>query len=204
MQLIHQVIIFFLLFLLTIYFYFYLSIFIDHATVTQFIKTHITNLRKVPIYQQAIIYVYIEGNLNWLSADEVGGIIRNHDDKVELISRDPTNAGRIGVYTGETEKKNYADILLNVLQKNQLVFADCLTGQNIQRDCMMLEKQMRMFREEIHTPADLAFGKFKYTYSGKTPTEKDDLILTSQIALFQSHLTRIDPQFKNKWKGYRT
>lgn len=172
--------------------------------MVQHIKTHLENLRKETIYKESIIYVYIEGNLNWLSANEVGGIIRNHDDKVEIVSRDPTNAGRIGVYTGEVEKQNYAEILLEVLEKNQLVWADRLTGQNIKRDCAMLDRQLRMFRHIIEAPTNLSFGKTKSTYTGKSSTEKDDLVLTTQINLLNTKLTRLDPQFQKKWRGYRT
>jgi len=66
-----------------------------------------------------------------------------------------------------------------------MYFADEMIGEHLKQDKDLLIKQLRQFELVREEPEDKAFGKFKYTFTGKTSGgEKDDMVLALMIALW--------------------
>ena len=81
-----------------------------------------------------------------------------------------------------------------------------MIGNNKKRDKENFLKQLRQFRMERLDPNDMAFGKFKYAYTGKTAGgEKDDILLATMIATYWGRRKREEHQFRlwAKEMGFR-
>lgn len=158
------------------------------------LTAHIQNLRNVPQFAEAFIFVYIEANMSWLSADMVARILMQFD-RVVVAQKDPSPQNRFGVWTGPSEKENYASGLQRVLVDDLLCFADVMIGANQEKDVKELMDQLAVYRKEIKAPTDLMHGSHKIAYGAKSHGRKDDLALALQICLYWMSLTRIDPEF---------
>jgi hypothetical protein len=172
------------------------------------ILSHLKALSEHPRYRHAHKLIFIESNMSYIGADLVATWCRRVCFAPVIIeSRDPTPRGRVGVWTGTYEKESYAWLGRDIIEQDELYYASEMIGGNIERDKESFVKQLRQFRMERQDPADLAFGKFKYAYTGKTGGgNKDDLVLAWQIATYWGRRKREDPTFLAwcKQQGYRT
>jgi hypothetical protein len=156
----------------------------EHVEIMAMVVGHLKSLRAVKAYQGAHIYLFIEANMSWLSADFVAGYTRQHDDNLSVVSADASKHHRPGVWTGPTEKENYTAALISLLQDNRLYFAKNTTSERLAEHQLDLKRQLTVFRKEIKAPVDQVFGRFTVAFSGKAPGKKDDLVLALQICLY--------------------
>lgn len=169
------------------------------------IRRHLQSLKEHPLYCNAHKVLFIEANMSYITADQVAEWCREYQPTI-IESKDPKNRGRAGVWTGEYEKEAYAFLTRTIVEEDRLYFAADMVGANPQRSIDNLLAQMRQYRMERHEPEDVAFGKYKFTFCGKTPGgEKDDQLLSWQILEYWSRLKREHPHFRD-WAatlGYR-
>jgi len=173
------------------------------------ILSHLTALSEHKRYQHAHKLVFIEANMSYIGADQVASWCRRMPFQPVMIeSRDPSPRGRVGVWTGPYEKETYAWTLRDIIESDSLYFADDsnMIGNNKKRDKENFLKQLRQFRMERLDPNDMAFGKIKYAYTGKTAGgEKDDILLATMIATYWGRRKREEHQFRlwAKEMGFR-
>lgn len=109
--------------------------------------------------------------------------------------------GSVGVWTGVTEKEDYAKTLLELLGHDQLRFAE--ESMAISRNWKMHQSkfidQMNKFR--MIDKLDPNTGVRKVTYSGKAHHQADDVVLASQICLSNHKKLRMNPDFARICEG---
>lgn len=175
--------------------------------VTRMIKAHFKALRSNRLFKRSWIYVYIEANLSFIGADAIANVIQCPENQPVVIAKqDATDKGRYGVWTGEFEKENYAALLGQLLRDNTMFYSDqyvmgardekikTLQEQAVEYKAMMIE-QLRNYRLEAKHPPDAAFGKVKFSYTGKTTNKKDDCVLVLSIALYWANRMREHPEY---------
>lgn len=163
---------------------------------------HIEAIQRHNKYQYAQIFVYIEANMSYLSADAVRDRLSVYP-RVTCVREDANvKLDRVGVWTGKYEKENYAYNLQRLLQDNQLFFAIDLIGRHPAMDVAALFDQLAVFRREVKERPDLVFTKLHAEWTGKSHGRKDDLALALQICLYWLMRQRCKPEFRDIAKEY--
>lgn len=163
------------------------------------IQTHMTWLRDHPVYGRAKRLVMPEANMSFTDADRIRRLCMEIDPvRTEVLSRDPMNLGRAGVWTAAYHKQAYAEQLRDIIRERRLYFAADLICEPKQKQSLRTEliTQLRQFREERKDPLDVVFGVTKHTYSGKNAAgQQDDLVLALMISLYWGHKYRESEDF---------
>ena len=175
-----------------------LSLSLDNEVCREVLAKLIADIRKVDIYQSAVIYVYIEANYGgWSSAAEVSKCVRKRPfGVVKTPSYDPQGKNRPGFWTGANEKYFFMQCMKNGLSKQSLRYAEDMVGTNPKTDIEELEKQILYFHRDPKPIKDPIHGKPTYTYTGKGPGKKDDLCLGLQMALYFSQCMMESPEYR--------
>ncbi len=155
----------------------------EHEVIKKMILDHIAAIRAQTMYRNALIYLYIEANMSWITADYVAGLTRR-DGNIVVASHDSSKYQRYGVVTGAAEKENYAATLIRLLMDNLLYLAERIIGAQVKEDVANLLNQFGLFRREVRAPVDVAHGKWIFSWTGKSPGKKDDLILALMICIY--------------------
>jgi hypothetical protein len=172
-----------------------------HNDILAMMDGHMMKLRSYATYANALFVVYFEANMSFITADAFKNHFEAHQQtlgNVWVVSRDPKNKGRIGVWTGETEKELYASTLKRNMANNKLYYAENFVSvikatKNSKQD---LEEQMKHLRKEVkQNQLNPGFDKVHVTYTGKGNGVRDDSCMALQIALYHMELSRQDPQF---------
>jgi hypothetical protein len=150
-----------------------------------------------------VIYVYIEANLSFVSANQIKQLIEPQSlYPIVVKSFDPKNDGRCGVWTGDTEKELYAIEMQRALSDGALVYADSfITSDDHMRE--EVRAQLEVYRREVRvTPGT---GKLKVIYTGKSHGRKDDVAIVMQMLLYWSRVTRESTEYmeaaeSNGWR----
>lgn len=161
---------------------------------------HIRNLRKIKEYQNAYIEVFIESNMSWISADAVAEEFLKIDNRINIVVGDRQKQ-RYGVHTGETEKQVYSEGLQPILMENRIHFADVIASEDFEKRKSELLDQLKCFRRIVRTSNDPEFGKNKFTYTGKSSGQKDDLGFVIQMTSYLMHKFRCDEHFRFKYNS---
>jgi hypothetical protein len=178
-----------------------------HDVIVKMLQNHVLMLRAIPQYHKADIFLYIEANMSFISADEVCEMYIRNDEKfgpVIPVSDRKEGDGRYGVWSGQYEKEAYARGLAYTMSDGNLDYCRHMAGAKIEATKMVLQDQMKNLRREAKTPQDMAFQQVKYVYTGKSSGKRDDLCMALQIALHCMRKQRCNPKFL-KWchdKGY--
>jgi hypothetical protein len=145
-------------------------------------------IERLPTCRDAYKHIIIEANMSYISADEIASWCRRPCYTNMIIeSRDSKRLGRSGVWTGPYEKEAYSYQLREQIKNLNLGFATLLVGQEDKKEKNIEEliKQLRVFRLERSIPNDPGFGKYKYTFTGKTAGgQKDDRVLALMMAVY--------------------
>lgn len=115
--------------------------------------------------------------------------------EIHVLSQDPKNLQRYGIWTDENAKQQYANDLQQVLSDGVLHWSHTFQserGEGMKRE---LYKQIENYRRETKENKDPVFGQIKYTFTGKTASQRDDAILALQICLTQTNKLRYDAAF---------
>lgn len=153
-----------------------------------------------------MIYVYIEANLSWVTANDIANICLHKDNyPIQVMSYDPTKDQRFGVWTGKSEKEWYAREMKQALASGTLMYAeDFITAEPKAvaikgeiRDQLQLYRRIVTYKDGDDQPT--------VTYSGKGGGRKDDLAIVLQMLLWWSKLNRASHEYKeaahhNGWK----
>jgi hypothetical protein len=174
---------------------------IGEEDVVFMITKNILDIRKIPIYRDALIMVYIEVGSSHVVASGVRNLVdRPEFDPLIVESRDSKGEGRPGVITGPEQKRVGTQHLSRELSRNTLGVAEHLVTQDKKKAITELSNQMRSWRKELIVPRDQAVGVFKEVFTGKSTTggKKDDRIMALMLALYWSAYNHYDPKFVNE------
>ncbi len=169
-----------------------------HNEIMFMLEQFILKARSYRTYRDAHIFLFIEANMSFISADMLATFLQNpRFGSVEAVSLDPKNKNRYGVWTGETEKERYADSMERALANGQLCYSSEMTGNavTLPQNKMALEQQLGWFRREVLEPKNPAFGKNKVVFTGKSAGKKDDMVLALQIALYHLEKLKMTQRF---------
>jgi hypothetical protein len=165
--------------------------------VEEMIIEHLTKLQNHPQAVNAYKHIVIEANMSYISADEVAMWCRRKEFTNMIIeSRDTTDRGRVGIWTGNYEKEAYAYTLREMIKQLNLFFSSHMFGRKVEEIKKQFIAQLRNFRLERLEPNDPGFGKYKYSFTGKTKGGlKDDLVLAAMMDCYWGQLKRENSQF---------
>jgi len=157
-----------------------------HSEILKMVIQHVRDLRAIPNYRYAYVFVYIEANLSWTIAEDIARTLNNVPELAPLrvVSRDSSSAKRPGVWTREHEKRMFVKVLERVLRTNTISYAAKMAGSNLEKDKESLQEQLCLYRMESKPPNDLAHGRERISFTGKAAGMKDDLALTLQMVVY--------------------
>lgn len=161
---------------------------------------HVRQLRRKAVYNKAHIIVYIEANMSYISANRVATLFRDNGvENMYFVSQDPTPKNghmREGVWTGDIEKEVFTTRIQTLLADNQLHFAETFISHRPEKEIKnLMITQLEKFRLDITPPKDLIHGKARRGYSGKSPGEKDDVVMALEICAGQMMQTRYSSSY---------
>jgi hypothetical protein len=176
-----------------------------HNAIVQMLKNHVISIRRIPEYKDAIIFLYVESNMSFISADQVCEMFISDVDTfgpVLPVSDRPDSDGRWGVWSGEFEKESYAIGLSYTMSDGNIHYAEHMACTKLLETKAILEGQLKNLRRETKQAADPVFQKLKYVYTGKGTNARDDLCMALQIALHNMRKQRRSPKFL-RWANER-
>lgn len=151
------------------------------------IETHMTKLRNDSRYRHAVIFVYIEANMSFVTASQIRDIVMQPCFYPVIVQTyDQSKEQRTGVWTGPPEKELYANELKRALADGAISFADQFLTENpaVRSE---LRDQLEVFRREVKMSPQ---GKRTVEFTGKSPGRKDDLCIVLQMLLYWSRVMR--------------
>ena len=163
-----------------------------HNDILQMLERFILRTRSYRTYRDSHIFVFIEANMSFISADMIANFMRNpRFGSVEAVSLDPKNKQRYGVWTGEVEKERYAEAMERALANGSLCYASEQVGDpdKWEANKKAFEEQTGWYRREVDEAKNPAFNKNKVTFTGKSSGRKDDMTIVVQLLLY--HLERL-------------
>lgn len=177
-----------------------------HNEVMQMLADHVLGLRQLSQYKDALFVFYIEANMSFLSVSHLCNFFNQPQfGLVKIVSRDPKNMGRPGVWTGPQEKEIFARDLEQVMSDGKLSFADQMVSDNPEHNKVKLLAQLNFFSRIVIPPNDPSQHENRIVYSGKGVGRRDDLCLALMLALTHGKMTLFDQQFveechRNGWR----
>ena len=154
--------------------------------IVAMLQNHVLMLRKIPEYRNAIIFLYIESNMSFLSADGVCEMFISDAERfgpMIPVSDRKQDDGRYGVWSGQFEKEAYAIGLMYAMSDGSIDYAEHVACSNLIPTKALLEDQMRALRRETKQATDSAYNPVKVVFTGKSHNTRDDLVMALQIAL---------------------
>jgi hypothetical protein len=165
---------------------------IDSNVIVDMLEKHLTRLREDARYQNAVIYVYIEANMSWVTANDIKKVVEQPRFYPVIVrSYDTSPEQKPGVHTGQPEKEMYSRDLQRALGDGQLCYADRFISDdpNVKQE---LRSQMEVYRREVEVGPN---GKLKSNFTGKSNGRKDDLCMVVQMLLYWSRLERESAEY---------
>lgn len=160
-------------------------------------KSHLAKLKRT--YKRSIIFLYIEANMSWISADRLANCAQEVSKDIRIVSRDRKGLNRPGVETTSLEKRLYTDAIRESLSSEALVYARdfiCESDDKKISNQMKLEEQLGQFREIVIPSTDENVkNRPKIEFSGQG---KDDTVFALGIALYNGRITREDPEYQKE------
>jgi hypothetical protein len=167
------------------------------------LQQHIIDIRKDPRYQGAVIYVYIEANLNYIGANRIKNLLSLpafYPLRVQHF--DPSTEQKAGVYTGEVQKEQYIEETKRALSEGALCYAENFISNDpdIKTE---ISQQLEAYRADVKT--DPLTHKRTVYHTGKSAGKKDDCALVVQMMLYWSRLFRDSHEYaeaaeSNGWR----
>lgn len=189
----------------------------DSLKVDEMLVNHVLAIRDIPIYRDALIAIAAEVNYGgWTGTNRIKRLLQpDRRDApavaylsvllngrslgpLVFISNDPQGSGDFGSVTAPLQKEGGADLLLQSMEREALVYAKHFVtlskpAENIKTK---IRDQLRFFRKEVDIPDDSAFQAPKVKYTGKSGGRKDDLCGCIQFALYWMRRIRRNGQFQ--------
>jgi len=172
-----------------------------HNEIMKMLENFILRTRSMRVYRDALIFIAIEANMSFITADMLAGFFQNpRFGRIEVLSLDPKKHQRPGVWTGENEKERYAESMERALANGTLCYAREQAGDPAKWPLVKQEFQSQLgsFRREVDPAKDPMFGRNKITFTGKAGNgKKDDLVLATQIALYHLEWLKTTDRFQD-------
>lgn len=165
--------------------------------VIMLMKSHLAKLKRV--YPRSTIFLYIEANMSWISADRMATCAIDVSRDIRIVSRDRKGLNRPGVETTSLEKRLYTDAIREALSSEALVYARdfvCESPEKKVANQAKFEEQLGLFREIVIPSTDENVrNRPKIEFSGQG---KDDTVFAAGIALYNGRITREDPDYQKE------
>jgi len=178
-------------------------VFADPFEVDPLLQQHFIDIRKDPRYRSAVIFVYIEANLNYIGANRIKNLLSLPAFYPVVFQHfDPSTECKVGVYTGEKEKIMYVEEAKRALSDGSL----CYTENFLTNDPDIkteIKNQFEAYRADVRLNA--VTKKRTVDHTGKSAGKKDDCALVIQMLLYWSHLFRDSDEYaktaeRNGWR----
>jgi hypothetical protein len=176
--------------------------------VTTMICRHFENLEQDPVYRNATVFVYIESNSSYITADAIMEMIvaRGTESPLKffVVCRDHMMQGRAGVRTDDIVKEAYVNQLKIFISSGQLKIAQnfITTTPGI---FTKIEKQLKAYekipRNKTAIKNNPAGADIKYRFNGKRQGP-DDAATVMLLTLYQGCLMRLQPEYKGLQQAY--
>jgi hypothetical protein len=169
-------------------------------------------LRALPCGRNAVIVFIIEANLDWGRAD----MIAKHTYKytpVFTMREDPGAAGRAGVWMTNARKNqmnNDANFFMTLhalhmlpAEHKQQTFVTTgtkYTTETRTTAIKLFQSQLTGYRCKIHTPAVDQSQIRKASFTGKSSSSKDDMVIAFQLALTWGMQFLGNPEYMGRFK----
>jgi hypothetical protein len=177
---------------------------IDNNIIVDMIIKHLRKLRSIAQYANAVMFVYIEANLSWVTANTLAGVAQAGEFYPCIVKKyDPKNKGRFGVWTQEAEKEKMCHETKHVMADGALYYAEHFFSETapltIQQE---IKAQLEVYRRNIRLSDS---GKVTIEYTGKSTNRKDDLAIVIQLLLYWSRYNRESTEYQqekqsNSWR----
>lgn len=160
-------------------------------------------IRQDPRYAFAVIFVYIEANLSWVTANDMARLCMQQRFYPTIVkSYDTTKAQRYGVWTGESEKEMYSNEMKRALGDGAIAYADDFISQDVNVKSEV-RSQLEVYRRNVKFVE--GSEKARVTYTGKSSGRRDDLAIVLQMLLYWSRYNRSSREYlqtaaENGWK----
>jgi hypothetical protein len=153
--------------------------------VKETMHKHMQGLRANPKYTNAMVFLYIEANMSWLTTDDYSLELQKAYWPMTIVTEDPKKAPegawkRPGVLTTKNEKELYVSHIQNLLSMDNLRIAKDLYSETPSEIVQKLYTQLDNFRREIIVPKD-PNGVYKTVLGGKSIDCKDDIVFAVGI-----------------------
>jgi hypothetical protein len=167
------------------------------------VEKHLSDLRADPRYMYAVIYVYIEANLSWVTANDMARLcMQPRFYPVIVQSFDTSKDMRYGVWTGPAEKEMYTNEMKRALSDGAIAYADDFISSDREVKSEV-RSQLEVYRRSVKFTE--GSEKASVTYTGKSSGRKDDLAIVLQMLLYWSRVVRCSSEYAeasvlNGWK----
>lgn len=116
---------------------------IDYRVIDGMIFRHIYALRKHPLYKDCLFVVFVEANMSALDTGRVHDLIKAPElEPIDVISMDPKDKGRIGIWTTPTNKECYINLTVELMEHRALGFCKETVTVTSTADSKDIEKDL--------------------------------------------------------------
>lgn len=190
-----------------------LSFFVSFATedneCVDMIHKHFDRLESIPEYKNAHVFVYIESNMSYITADRYQQVIRDRgvgpgNFTIEFVNRDSSKLNRAGLRTDRVLKQAMVDELKRDLSNGCVHFARDFVSMDKDRILEQLAAQLRVFRKHIIHRSEESTADVSVRYSGKGSGMQDDLAFVLMMVIYYGHLMRMSERYMAmaEYKGW--
>lgn len=170
---------------------------------------HFADIESFPVYSNAVIYVYIENNMSYITADIYQKAIRQRGQSnltVIFVDRDPLHKQRAGVRTDDIVKEAMVTEAQRDLSNGAYRIAKEFATRPGKEESILatLAQQFKNFRMVPRTNTQAIGAPRTFRRTGKRNGVPDDLALVDMMAVYYGRLHRNshDYQFMHSANGW--
>jgi len=172
----------------------------DDNEVMEMLMSHFDRLEKIPEYQNAYVFVYIESNMSYISADRFQRGLKNRGHgslTLEFVDRDPQGKGRAGVRTEDNVKEAMVLDLKRDLSNGAIQLARSFVSADENNILNKLQRQLKQFRKVPRGTHDPANGKISFRFTGKMSGQPDDIAFCLMMTNYYGRITQLSEQYRH-------
>jgi len=174
------------------------------------IQHQVAGLRQHIRYKHSVIFVIIEANMSYITADGIREFLERRcpdeyaidvQPMVVVNDFDSSGKGRVGVITGDVEKELYAEELAAIMKDGCLCIAQDFIkphAEETEQVLSALYEQLSNYMLDVKIAQDRVFGEAKRKYTGKVGGAFDDLSMLAQMLNFWGKKTMRTDAFRKK------
>jgi len=163
---------------------------------------HFRAIRGNTKFKYSVLVVIIEANNNAFVADMLSRVVSTHEfQPVYVVSVDPKNMGRAGVYT-TTQKPLYAEHLQRAFPFNVVLYKDFISKAS-ESNKRKMKQQLLNFRRYLKPPAVPGSAPPREIISGKGHNMEDDVVMCYAMYLYWSYFIIRQEDFIETMRKHR-